>query len=149
MRLLKIGSRTCPACTANRRFDKDIAWQLGYDLVDIYKGTADYNAIQSVRERFTKNGYKLSFPTYVFVDDELNLLGSVSDVSTPTMFKSALTACLKRSPKPKSDVDCVPKGEQCGAANFENWIILTGEDGHVVRYDKREERDCKAFGSGI
>ena len=59
MRLLKIGSRTCPACTANKRFDKDIAWQLGYDLVDIYKGTADYDAIEKVRERFTKNGYKL------------------------------------------------------------------------------------------
>ena len=150
MRLLKIGSRTCPACTANKRFDTEIAWQLGYELVDIYKGTADYDAIQSVRERFTKQGYKLSFPTYVFVDEQLEILGSVSDVSTPSMFKSALQACLHRSPKPKGEVmDCTPKGEQCGAANFVNWIILTGEDGHVVRYDKREDKGCKSFGEGL
>ncbi len=149
MRLLKIGSRTCPACTANKRFDKDIAWQLGYDLVDIYKGTADYDAIEKVRERFTKNGYKLKFPTYVFVDEQLEILGSVSEVTTPVMFKAALEACLKRGAKPKGDTDCTPRGEQCGAANFVNWIILTGEDGHVVRYDKREDMGCKAFGSGL
>ncbi len=105
MRLLKIGSRTCPSCAANKRFDKDIAWQLGYDLVDIYKGTADYDAIKSVREKFTKNGYKLSFPTYVFVDEELNLLGSVSNVTTATMLKASLQACLKRSTRSDITLD--------------------------------------------
>ena len=149
MRLLKIGSRTCPSCTANKRFDKDIAWQLGYDLVDIYKNTVDYDAIKSVREQFTGQGWKLAFPTYVFVDDELNILGSVSGVTTAGMFKAALQACLKKNATPKGEIDCTPVGEQCGAANFENWIILTGEDGHVVRYDKREDGSCHAFGADI
>ncbi len=111
MRLLKIGSRTCPSCTANKRFDKDIAWQLGYDLVDIYKGTADYDTIKSVREQFTGKGWKLPFPTYVFVDDALNILGSVSEVTTAVMFKAALQACLKRNPKPKNTISLSFPGE--------------------------------------